>query len=87
MTRSNLKVVPKDETEVEEVREPEFKDGDGGYVNGDTVMLKSGGPAMTVVGLDDGSGRITLAWFNEYELNSVELPAASVEPCDTEDEE
>jgi uncharacterized protein YodC (DUF2158 family) len=85
MSRSNLKLV--DKAAAEEamgMTEPEFKDGDGGggdnnpYDIGDLVELLSGGPAMTVVGYDDESERVIVAWFKDEEMNSVELPADAI---------
>lgn len=76
----NLKVVETNEM-------PDFKDGDGGddvCIIGATVMLVSGGPAMTVVGFDENS--VTVAWFSDEDLNSVQLPILAVTVCELTDD-
>lgn len=38
---------------------------------GDVVRLKSGGPKMVVVKIDDDDGRLTCRWFSDEEAISV----------------
>jgi uncharacterized protein YodC (DUF2158 family) len=52
---------------------------------GDTVELKSGGPVMTVTGIND-SGSLRCAWFapDNSQARVQDFPAAALKPVNSE---
>lgn len=45
---------------------------------GDVVVLKSGGPRMTVQGEGDFEGQVLCQWFDKGEVKTGSFPAASL---------
>jgi uncharacterized protein YodC (DUF2158 family) len=50
---------------------------------GDTVMLKSGGPIMTVLGMREGT-IVVCAWFEEGMKQTASFPAQALQLADAE---
>ena len=42
------------------------------YKIGDTVILKSGGPIMTIVDIDINTNQVECCWFNEQNDRQIE---------------
>ena len=85
--RSNLKVVATSEPEREETLE--FKDGDGGgdYEPGCLVMLQSGGPVMTYLGvIPEHDGFHAVCWFIGERLQYGMFPLAALVECEESDD-
>jgi len=60
---------------------------DNGKVEeGDVVVLKSGGPPMTVVGFKSGSGRFSCQWFEGIKLQSGEFKEVALRHSTEADE-
>lgn len=51
------------------------------YAPGDLVRLKSGGPAMTVVAVDE-TGACTCAWFRHNRQYEASFVAVALEPAE-----
>lgn len=51
------------------------------YKTGDIVMLKSGGPDMTVKGYDPINAQLICQWFAGSKLNAGYFDPDSVEPA------
>lgn len=49
---------------------------------GDVVELKSGGPAMTVEGIDPGTGRVVCKWFVKNEERTGQFLPDTLAPCE-----
>ncbi len=52
-----------------------------GFKTGDLVVLKSGGPVMTVVGLNEFRGKLLIdtAWFGGKKKESGRFPVEALE--------
>jgi uncharacterized protein YodC (DUF2158 family) len=54
---------------------------DSPFKPGDTIRLKTGGPAMSVIGSNEFSKTVFCQWFAGDELQKGEFPFTSVEPA------
>ena len=44
------------------------------FTVGDVVKLKSGGPLMTVLSIDEAAHRVVCQWFDKSEARQAEFP-------------